>query len=305
MTVRHFLSFMDCSSAELRQLIARGIELKALRNRGVLHEPLRNRVLGMIFEKASTRTRLSFEAGMIQLGGQAIFLSSRDTQLGRGEPVPDSARVMSSMLDGVMIRTYAHEMLTTFAAHSQVPVINGLSDDLHPCQLLADMQTFFEHRGDIRGKTVAWIGDGNNMCNSYIEAAEQLDFTLRIACPEGYEPNPRFLERAGDRVQLTRDPREAVAQAHLVSTDVWTSMGQEEETRLRLAAFKPYQVTAELLNGAAPEVLFMHCLPAHRGEEISHTLLDDPRAVVWDEAENRLHAQKALLEFLIKPPLHA
>ncbi|AXA66464.1 ornithine carbamoyltransferase [Pseudomonas oryzihabitans] len=305
MTVRHFLSFMDCSPAELRQLIARGIELKALRNRGVLHEPLRNRVLGMIFEKASTRTRLSFEAGMIQLGGQAIFLSSRDTQLGRGEPVPDSARVMSSMLDGVMIRTYAHEMLTTFAAHSRVPVINGLSDDLHPCQLLADMQTFFEHRGDIRGKTVAWIGDGNNMCNSYIEAAEQLDFSLRIACPEGFEPNPRFLERAGDRVQLTRDPREAVAQAHLVSTDVWTSMGQEEETRLRLAAFKPYQVTAQLLDGAAPDVLFMHCLPAHRGEEISHTLLDDPRAVVWDEAENRLHAQKALLEFLIKPPLHA
>ena len=305
MTVRHFLSFMDCSPAELRQLIARGIELKALRNQGVLHEPLRNRVLGMIFEKASTRTRLSFEAGMIQLGGQAIFLSSRDTQLGRGEPVPDSARVMSSMLDGVMIRTYAHEMLTTFVAHSRVPVINGLSDDLHPCQLLADMQTFFEHRGDIQGKTVAWIGDGNNMCNSYIEAAEQLDFTLRIACPEGYEPNPRFLERAGDRVQLTRDPREAVAQAHLVSTDVWTSMGQEEETRLRLAAFKPYQVTAELLDGAAPEVLFMHCLPAHRGEEISHTLLEDPRAVVWDEAENRLHAQKALLEFLIKPPLHA
>lgn len=296
---------MDCSPEELRQLIARGIELKALRNRGVLHEPLRNRVLGMIFEKASTRTRLSFEAGMIQLGGQAIFLSSRDTQLGRGEPVPDSARVMSSMLDGVMIRTYAHEMLTTFAAHSQVPVINGLSDDLHPCQLLADMQTFFEHRGDIRGKTVAWIGDGNNMCNSYIEAAEQLDFNLRIACPEGYEPNPRFLERAGERVLLTRDPREAVAQAHLVSTDVWTSMGQEEETRLRLAAFKPYQVTAELLDGAAPDVLFMHCLPAHRGEEISHTLLDDPRAVVWDEAENRLHAQKALLEFLIKPPLHA
>ena len=296
---------MDCSPEELRQLIARGIELKALRNRGVLHEPLRNRVLGMIFEKASTRTRLSFEAGIIQLGGQAIFLSSRDTQLGRGEPVPDSARVMSSMLDGVMIRTYAHEMLTTFAAHSQVPVINGLSDDLHPCQLLADMQTFFEHRGDIRGKTVAWIGDGNNMCNSYIEAAEQLDFTLRIACPEGYEPNPRFLERAGERVRLTRDPREAVAQAHLVSTDVWTSMGQEEETRLRLAAFKPYQVTAELLDGAAPDVLFMHCLPAHRGEEISHSLLDDSRAVVWDEAENRLHAQKALLEFLIKPPLHA
>lgn len=296
---------MDCSPAELRQLITRGIELKALRNQGVLHEPLRNRVLGMIFEKASTRTRLSFEAGMIQLGGQAIFLSSRDTQLGRGEPVPDSARVMASMLDGVMIRTYAHEMLTTFAAHSKVPVINGLSDDLHPCQLLADMQTFFEHRGDIQGKTVAWIGDGNNMCNSYIEAAEQLDFNLRIACPEGYEPQTRFLERAGDRVKVVRDPREAVAQAHLVSTDVWTSMGQEEEARLRLAAFKPYQVNAELLDGAAADVLFMHCLPAHRGEEISNTLLEDPRAVVWGEAENRLHAQKALLEFLIKPPLHA
>lgn len=305
MTARHFLSFMDCSPAELRQLINRGIELKALRNQGALHEPLRNRVLGMIFEKASTRTRLSFEAGMIQLGGQAIFLSSRDTQLGRGEPVPDSARVMASMLDGVMIRTYAHEMLTTFAAHSKVPVINGLSDDLHPCQLLADMQTFFEHRGDIQGKTVAWIGDGNNMCNSYIEAAEQLDFNLRIACPEGYEPQARFLERAGDRVKVVRDPREAVAQAHLVSTDVWTSMGQEEEARLRLAAFKPYQVNAELLDGAAADVLFMHCLPAHRGEEISNTLLEDPRAVVWDEAENRLHAQKALLEFLIKPPLHS
>ena len=305
MSTRHFLSLLDFTADELLGVIRRGIELKDLRKRGVLFEPLKNRVLGMIFEKSSTRTRVSFEAGMIQLGGQAIFLSPRDTQLGRGEPISDSAIVLSSMVDAVMIRTHAHSTLTEFAAHSKVPLINGLSDESHPCQLLADMQTFFEHRGDIRGKTVAWIGDGNNMCNSYIEAAEQLDFSLRIACPEGFEPNPRFLERAGDRVQLTRDPREAVAQAHLVSTDVWTSMGQEEETRLRLAAFKPYQVTAQLLDGAAPDVLFMHCLPAHRGEEISHTLLDDPRAVVWDEAENRLHAQKALLEFLIKPPLHA
>lgn len=299
MSARHFLSFMDCTPDELLQLIRRGIELKELRSRGVSHEPLKNRVLGMIFEKASTRTRLSFEAGMIQLGGQAIFLSPRDTQLGRGEPVDDCARVMSRMLDGVMIRTYAHSTLTTFAANSNVPVINGLSDDLHPCQLLADMQTFFEHRGSIQGKVVAWIGDGNNMCNSYIEAAEQLDFTLRVACPEGFEPNARFVERAGDRIQIVRDPTEAVEGAHLVSTDVWTSMGQEEESKIRLETFKAYQVSRELLDKASRDVVFMHCLPAHRGEEISHDLLEDPRSVVWDEAENRLHAQKALMEFLV------
>ncbi|MFK4130908.1 ornithine carbamoyltransferase [Pseudomonas luteola] len=299
MSARHFLSFMDCTPDELLQLIRRGIELKELRSRGVSHEPLKNRVLGMIFEKASTRTRLSFEAGMIQLGGQAIFLSPRDTQLGRGEPVDDCARVMSRMLDGVMIRTYAHSTLTTFAANSNVPVINGLSDDLHPCQLLADMQTFFEHRGSIQGKVVAWIGDGNNMCNSYIEAAEQLDFTLRVACPEGFEPNARFVERAGDRIQIVRDPTEAVEGAHLVSTDVWTSMGQEEESKIRLETFKAYQVSRELLDKASRDVVFMHCLPAHRGEEISHDLLEDPRSVVWNEAENRLHAQKALMEFLI------
>ncbi|SEQ12659.1 ornithine carbamoyltransferase ArgF [Pseudomonas luteola] len=299
MSARHFLSFMDCTPDELLQLIRRGIELKELRSRGVSHEPLKNRVLGMIFEKASTRTRLSFEAGMIQLGGQAIFLSPRDTQLGRGEPVDDCARVMSRMLDGVMIRTYAHSTLTTFAANSNVPVINGLSDDLHPCQLLADMQTFFEHRGSIQGKVVAWIGDGNNMCNSYIEAAEQLDFTLRVACPEGFEPNARFVERAGARIQIVRDPTEAVEGAHLVSTDVWTSMGQEEESKIRLETFKAYQVSRELLDKASRDVVFMHCLPAHRGEEISHDLLEDPRSVVWDEAENRLHAQKALMEFLI------
>ena len=299
MSARHFLSFMDCTPDELLQLIRRGIELKELRSRGVSHEPLKNRVLGMIFEKASTRTRLSFEAGMIQLGGQAIFLSPRDTQLGRGEPVDDCARVMSRMLDGVMIRTYAHSTLTTFAANSNVPVINGLSDDLHPCQLLADMQTFFEHRGSIQGKVVAWIGDGNNMCNSYIEAAEQLDFTLRVACPEGFEPNARFVERAGARIQIVRDPTEAVEGAHLVSTDVWTSMGQQEESKIRLETVKAYQVSRELLDKASRDVVFMHCLPAHRGEEISHDLLEDPRSVVWDEAENRLHAQKALMEFLI------
>ncbi|BCD87088.1 ornithine carbamoyltransferase [Pseudomonas solani] len=300
MSARHFLSLMDCTPQELSSLIRRAIELKDLRHRGVPYEPLKSRVLGMIFEKASTRTRLSFEAGMIQLGGQAIFLSPRDTQLGRGEPISDCAIVMSRMLDAVMIRTFAHSKLVEFAENSRVPVINGLSDDLHPCQLLADMQTFQEHRGAIQGKTVAWIGDGNNMCNTYIEAAIQFDFRLNVACPEGFEPNPAFLAQAGDRVQVLRDPREAVRGAHLVSTDVWTSMGQEEETAQRLALFKPYQVNQALLALADEAVIFMHCLPAHRGEEISMDLLDDPRSVAWDQAENRLHAQKALLEFLVE-----
>lgn len=304
MSARHFLSLMDCTPDELVGIVRRGVELKDLRNRGVLFEPLKGRVLGMIFEKSSTRTRLSFEAGMIQLGGQAIFLSPRDTQLGRGEPIGDCAIVMSSMLDVMMIRTYAHSNITEFAANSRVPVINGLSDDLHPCQLLADMQTFLEHRGSIKGRTVAWVGDGNNMCNSYIEAAIQFDFQLRIACPEGFEPNPRFVALAGDRVQIFRDPQEAVRGAHLVSTDVWTSMGQEEETARRLKLFAPYQVNRELLDQAAGDVLFMHCLPAHRGEEISLDVLDDPRAVAWDQAENRLHAQKALLEFLVETGYH-
>ncbi|WP_160286112.1 ornithine carbamoyltransferase [Pseudomonas knackmussii] len=300
MNARHFLSMLDYTTDELLGLIRRGSELKDLRDRGVLYEPLKNRVLGMIFEKASTRTRISFEAGMIQLGGQAIFLSPRDTQLGRGEPIADAAKVMSRMVDAVMIRTFAHSNLTEFAANSRVPVINGLSDDLHPCQLLADMQTFHEHRGSIAGKTVAWIGDGNNMCNSYIEAAIRFDFQLHVACPDGYEPNAALLAQAGERVRIFRAPREAVAGAHLVSTDVWASMGQEDEAAARLRTFRPYQVTRELLDHAAADVLFMHCLPAHRGEEISEDLLDDPRSVAWDQAENRLHAQKALLELLVE-----
>lgn len=305
MSARHFLSLMDCTPQELHSLVRRGIELKDLRERGILFEPLKNRVLGMIFEKASTRTRLSFEAGMIQLGGQAIFLSPRDTQLGRGEPIGDSAIVMSRMLDAVMIRTFSHSTLTEFAANSRVPVINGLSDDLHPCQLLADMQTFQEQRGSIAGKTVAWVGDGNNMCNTYIEAAIQFDFQLRVACPEDYEPKAELLALAGDRVSVTRDPREAVAGAHLVSTDVWASMGQEDEAEARLATFRPYQVDRALLDAAAPDVIFLHCLPAHRGEEISEDLLDDCRSLAWDQAENRLHVQKALLEFLVEPAYHA
>jgi ornithine carbamoyltransferase len=299
MTVRHFLSLMDCSQAELIGLIKRGVELKALHRQGVIYEPLKNRVLAMIFEKASTRTRVSFEAGMIQLGGQAIFLSPRDTQLGRGEPIEDSARVLSSMVDAVMIRTFAHADVETFARNSTVPVINGLTDSLHPCQLLADMQTYHEQRGSIQGKRVAWIGDGNNMCNTFIQAAMQFDFTLSVACPEGYEPDQALLDQAGDRITLTRDPREAAAGAHLISTDVWASMGQEDEAEARLKRFKPYQVTPQILDQADESVIFMHCLPAHRGEEVSCELMNDPRCVVWDQAENRLHVQKALVEFLL------
>ena len=290
---------MDCSQAELISLIKRGIELKALHRQGGVYEPLKNRVLGMIFEKASTRTRVSFEAGMVQLGGQAIFLSSRDTQLGRGEPVEDSARVLSGMCDAVMIRTFAHATVETFAAYSRVPVINGLSDDLHPCQLLADMQTYLEHRGNIKGKAVVWVGDGNNMCNTYIQAAIQFDFQLRVACPEGYDPDPALVEQAGDRVSIFRDPNEAMAGAHLVCTDVWASMGQEEEARERRKTFAPYQVTSQMLDRADQSVVFMHCLPAHRGEEVTDEMMEHERSVVFDQAENRLHAFKAVLLHLL------
>jgi ornithine carbamoyltransferase len=297
--VRHFLTLLDHSPEELNWLIQRAIELKQMHKRGEIYERLRNRVLGMIFEKSSTRARVSFEAGMAQLGGHAIFLSPRDTQLGRGEPVEDSARVLSRMVDVVMIRTFEHETVERFAAFSEVPVINALTDDFHPCQLLADIQTYVEHRGSIQGKTVAWIGDGNNMCQSYINAAQQFDFKLNIATPEGFEPSQFLVDEAADRVTLMRDPKEAVRGADLVATDVWASMGQEDEQEQRLRKFRDYQVSRELLDLANKDVLFMHCLPAHRGEEVSEDLLDDPRSVVWDEAENRLHAQKALLEFLL------
>lgn len=297
--MRHFLTLMDFSAEELNWVIERAIELKQMHKRGEVYEPLRNRVLGMVFEKASTRTRVSFEAGMAQLGGHAIFLSPRDTQLGRGEPVEDSARVLSRMVDVIMIRTFKHDVVERFAAYSAVPVINALTDDYHPCQLLADMQTFREHRGSIQGKTVVWIGDGNNMCQSYINAAMQFDFHLRIATPEGFEPDATLLAEAADRVTLLRDPQEAVRGAHLVATDVWASMGQESEREERIRHFRPYQVSPALLDQADKDVVFMHCLPAHRGEEVSHDLLDDPRCIAWDEAENRLHVQKALLEFLL------
>ncbi len=296
MNPRHYVTFKDLSGDEIRTLLRRADELKRLTS---IYEPLKNKVLGMIFEKSSTRTRVSFETGMIQFGGGAIFLSPRDSQLGRGEPVEDSARVLSRMVDVIMLRTHTHRMVEIFSEHSRVPVVNGLTDRFHPCQVLADMQTYFEHRGDIAGKTVAWIGDGNNMCQTYIHAAEQLDFKLKIACPEGYEPEKELLEQTGDRIELTRDPVEAAEGADLVLTDVWASMGQEEEHALRVKAFAGYQVDVALMARAAPGALFMHCLPAHRGEEVSAEVLEGPQSVVWDEAENRLHAQKALLEFLM------
>jgi len=300
MPTRHFLTLLDVTPQELKEIIARAIELKSLHRQGTAGEIFHNKVLGMIFEKSSTRTRVSFEAGMAQLGGSAIFLSPRDTQLGRGEPIEDSARVLSRMVDMVMIRTFEHEKVERFAQYSKVPVINALTDDYHPCQLLADIQTFVEHRGDISGKTVAWVGDGNNMCHSYINAARQCDFELRIACPEGFEPNAELVAGNKQRVQLTRDPVAAVKDVDLVVTDTWASMGQEEEKQQREQAFASFQVNRELMSHAHSDALFMHCLPAYRGMECSAEMLDGDDSVVWDEAENRLHAQKALMEFLLQ-----
>jgi len=297
MQPRHFISLLDFSSDELRALIYRAIRLKSESDRS--YQPFKGRVLAMIFEKSSTRTRISFEVAMAQFGGSALFLSPRDTQLGRGEPLGDSAKVISSMVDAIMLRTNLHETVTTFAQHSSKPVINGLTDLQHPCQLLADMQTYFELRGDIAGKTVAWIGDGNNMCHSYIDAARQFDFKLNIACPDGYRPLSELVVAAGDRVSISDNPLQAAYQADLVVTDVWASMGQEEEQQNREIAFKNFQVNTEVMKAANTDAVFMHCLPAHRGEEVSAEVIDGPQSAVFMEAENRLHAQKALLEFLI------
>lgn len=299
MALRHFLTLNDLSPAELDHVIARAIELKAEHRERRQSVQFPNYVLGMIFEKASTRTRISFEAGIAQFGGHAIFLSPRDTQLGRGEPTEDSARVISSMCDIVMIRTFEHSIIEKFAEYSSVPVINALTDDYHPCQLLADIQTFVEHRGNIKGKQVTWVGDGNNMCQSYINAAIQFDFKLKIACPEGFDPRADLVEAAGDRVEIIRDPAEAAKGSDLLVTDVWASMGQEEEKAERRRKLAGYQINAELMSHANPDALYMHCLPAKRGEEISAELMDSPDTVIWDEAENRLHAQKALMEFLL------
>jgi len=299
MAIRHFLSLMDLSSKELHQLMDRAIELKGMQQRGEQFQPLIGKTLGMIFDKSSTRTRVSFEAGMNRLGGSAIFLSPRDTQLGRGEPTEDTARVLSRMVDGILIRTFKEETLATFAKYSRVPVINGLTDLFHPCQLLADMLTFIEHRGSIAGKTVTWIGDGNNMCHSYINAAIQFNFKLHIACPEGYDPDKDILARGGDNAVIIRDPMEAAKDSDLVVTDVWASMGQEKEQQAREKSFAEYQVNSQLMQQTKSDSLFMHCLPAHRGEEVSAEVMDSKQSVVWDEAENRLHAQNALLERLL------
>ena len=298
--MRHFLTLKDLTPAELTKLIKRASELKKMHRAGEIYQPLKNKVLAMIFEKSSTRTRVSFESAMVQFGGGSIFLSPDDTQLGRGEPIEDSARVISSMVDAVMIRTFEHSKVETFARYSSVPVINALTDDYHPCQLLADMQTYHETRGSIKGKTVAWIGDGNNMCHSYINAAQQFGFTLNIATPQGYEPKAEIVNAVDAQINLFNDPVKAARQADLVVTDVWASMGQEEEQRKRESAFAAFQVDSNLMQHAAEDALFMHCLPAHRGEEVTAEVIDGPQSVVWDEAENRLHAQKALLEFLCR-----
>ena len=299
MNTRHFLHLLDFTPGELKALLVRAIELKRILKEGVSHTPLQNKTLAMIFDKSSTRTRVSFEVGMVQLGGYALFLAPRDTQFGRGEPIEDSARVLSRMVDAVMIRTFEHLKIEKFAAHSTVPVINGLTDLYHPCQLLADMQTWFEHRDDIKGATVAWIGDGNNMCHSYINAARQFDFKLNIACPAQYSPNADIINSAGDRVSVMDDPVAAVENVDLVVTDVWASMGQEAEKEERQGVFKPYKVNESLLALAHKDALFMHCLPAHRDEEVTEGVLNGPQSIVWDEAENRLHAQKALMENLM------
>ncbi len=297
--VRHFLKLSDFTPAELRGLVNRGMELK--QRRDPAYQPLLGLTLAMLFGKSSTRTRVSFEVAMAQLGGHALFLSPDDIQLGRGEPLADTARVLSAMCNAIMVRNNSQSEQEQIARYSRVPVINGLSDRHHPCQLLADVQTYFENRGDIQGKTVAWIGDGNNVCNSWIEAARLFKFKLRIACPEGYEPGKNLLTSAGANAELVRDPRFAAEGADLLVTDVWTSMGQEDDQATRHAAFQPFQVNGLLMGMAMPNALFMHCLPAHRGEEVTADVIDGRQSVVWQEAENRLHAQKALLEFLLRP----
>jgi ornithine carbamoyltransferase len=295
---RHFLSLLDISPDEAAHLLNRGLEMKR-QPHSSSHQPLSGKTLAMLFEKASTRTRVSFEVGMAQLGGHALFLAPRDMQLGRGEPLEDSARVLSSMVDAIMVRTHEHERISTFSLFASVPVINGLTNAYHPCQLLADIQTFYEHRGDIAGRRVGFIGDGNNVCNSYINAAALYGFHLTIACPPGFEPSLRPNSSDRHSVQITSDPREAARGADLIVTDVWASMGQESEQASRVKTFAGYQVDEKLLSLAAPDAIFMHCLPAHRGEEVTAAVIDGPQSVVWDQAANRLHAQKALLEFLI------
>lgn len=299
METRHFLTLNSLTRDELVSIINRAEQLKKQFITKNYEASLSGRVLGMIFEKSSTRTRVSFEAGMAQLGGHAIYLAPSGTQIGRGEPIEDTARVLSKMVDCIMLRTFEHEKIERFAEYSGVPVINALTDSYHPCQLLADLLTYHETRGSIEGKKVIWFGDGNNMCHSYMNAAKIFDFQLIIACPEGFDPDAGILASTKSNVVIERNPNEAAKNADLIVTDVWASMGQEEEQKQRMQKFAKYQVNNEIMEAANEDALFMHCLPAHRGEEVSEDVLEGPQSVVWEEAGNRLHSQKALLEFLI------
>ena len=296
MKSKHFLTLLDIPKEEIKNLVHRAIELKKMTKENIVYTPLQNKTLALLFDKSSTRTRVSFEVGMTHFGGNTLFLSPRDTQLGRGEPIEDTAKVISSMVDCVVIRTHDHEDVVKFSSKSSVPVINGLTELVHPCQLLADMMTYIEINGDIKGKKVAWIGDANNMCNSYINASKQFDFELSIATPEKYTPS---LYKNNDDIILTHEPLEAAKDADLIVTDVWASMGQEDEEDERKKIFKPLQVNKNIMKAADKNAIFMHCLPAHRGEEVTSEVLDSKSSVVWQEAENRLHAQKALLEYLL------
>jgi ornithine carbamoyltransferase len=300
---KDFLSVYDLTRKDFDRIFLHAANLKAMLKDGVIYQPLAGKTLGMIFDKSSTRTRLSFEAGMYQLGGLAIYLNSRDTQLGRGETVADTARIISRYLDAVMIRTFSQESVEEFARHATVPIINGLTDLMHPCQIVSDLFTIVEKKGSYEGLRIAYVGDGNNVANSWIDAAARLPFTLTLACPRGYDPDARILERAKKKapksVSLYRDPIRAVKNVDVVYTDVWASMGQEDEQEARTKVFEGYQVNRTLMQHAKPDAIVMHCLPAHRGQEISAEILDGPRSVVWDEAENRLHVQKAILEILM------
>lgn len=296
MKSKHFLTLLDIPKEDIKKLIHRAIELKKMTKENIVYTPLQNKTIALLFDKSSTRTRVSFEVGMTHFGGNTLFLSPRDTQLGRGEPIEDTAKVISSMVDCVVIRTHDHADVVKFSSKSSVPVINGLTELVHPCQLLADVMTYIEINGDIKGKKVAWIGDANNMCNSYINASKQFDFELSIATPEKYIPS---LYKDDKNIILTHNPLEAAKDADLIVTDVWASMGQEDEEDERKKIFKSLQVNKNVMNVANKNAIFMHCLPAHRGEEVTSEVLDSKSSVVWQEAENRLHAQKALLEYLL------
>ena len=295
---KNFINFDQYSLETLQSIIDRAISLKKEHNSGLINNTLENKTLAMIFDKSSTRTRVSFEAGMIQLGGQSLFLSDRDIQLGRGEPIMDSAIVISSMVDAVMLRLSSHDDIIEFAKHSSKPVINALSDDSHPCQILADLMTYQEKCGSIKGKKIAWVGDGCNVCQTYMQAASIFDFELSIATPEGYEPQKSFIEKYQNNISYSNNPVIASEDADIIVTDVWTSMGQESESKQRELAFKGFQVDKKMMSKAKDDAIFMHCLPAYRGKEVSSDVIDGNKSAVWDEAANRLHVQKALLLFL-------